>query len=140
MTQVHILAIEYPGYGVYKGKPSEENILRDAEIVYDYLVDYLEIKESQIIILGKSLGTGPSTHLAAHRNPRALILVTPYTSIRECVGDLMGFLSKYLIAERFRNIDKIGKVRFLTFVNRRFNVLYVFCMGRKTIQFLTNIR
>ena len=33
---ISLLAIEYPGYGVYvdQGGPSEEKILRDAEIVY----------------------------------------------------------------------------------------------------------
>ena len=44
--KVHILAVEYPGYGIYEGKANEENILKDSEIVYDYLVDELGIKES----------------------------------------------------------------------------------------------
>ena len=34
--------------------------------------------------MGKSLGSGPACHLASHRNPSSLILITPYTSIREC--------------------------------------------------------
>jgi hypothetical protein len=37
MLKVHILAIEYPGYGVYDGSPDAEQILLDAETVYDYL-------------------------------------------------------------------------------------------------------
>ena len=57
--------------------------------------------------MGKSLGTGPATHVAACRSPRALILVTPFTSIRDCVMDILGNFTKYLIADRFRNIDKI---------------------------------
>lgn len=32
--KVSVLAVEYPGYGVYKGDKSSEQILTDAEIVY----------------------------------------------------------------------------------------------------------
>ena len=55
--------------------------------------------------MGKSLGSGPACHLASHRNPSCLILLTPYTSIAECARDLIGSLSIYLIKDRFRNID-----------------------------------
>ena len=71
------------------------------------MVEYMKIKENNIIIMGKSLGTGPATHLAAHRNPRALILVTPFLSIRECVMDIIGGFCKYIIADKFKNIEKI---------------------------------
>ena len=97
--------MEYPGYGLYKGKPSEESILKDAETVYDYLVENMKISESNIIVMGKSLGSGPACHLASHRSPSSLILITPYTSIAECAADLVGSFCKYLIKERFRNID-----------------------------------
>ena len=55
--------------------------------------------------MGKSLGSGPATHLAAHRNPSCLILITPYTSIMECAVDLLGRACRYLLKDRFRNID-----------------------------------
>ena len=55
--------------------------------------------------MGKSLGSGLACHLASHRNPSSLILITPYTSIRECAVDLVGRFCKYMIKDRFRNID-----------------------------------
>ena len=36
--------------------------------------------------------------------------MSPYTSIRDVVKELAGSLAQYLIADRFRNIDKIIKV------------------------------
>ena len=30
MTQVHVLAMEYPGYGVYEGEPDADQIALDA--------------------------------------------------------------------------------------------------------------
>lgn len=60
--------------------------------------------------MGKSLGSGPACHLASHRNPCSLILITPYTSIRDCAVDLIGSFCKYLVNDKFRNIDLIKRV------------------------------
>ena len=36
--KMHVLAVEYPGYGLYKtSKPDEEKIKVDADTIYDYL-------------------------------------------------------------------------------------------------------
>ena len=36
---MHILAVEYPGYGLYKqSKPDENKIKEDSEIVFDYII------------------------------------------------------------------------------------------------------
>ena len=45
-TQMHVLAVEYPGYGLYKGsKPSEQMMREDAESIYDYLTTVCGIQE-----------------------------------------------------------------------------------------------
>ena len=35
--RMHVLGIEYPGYGIYKGTPTAEAILEDAICVWEYL-------------------------------------------------------------------------------------------------------
>jgi hypothetical protein len=35
---MHIISVEYPGYGVYKGDPNEAKMCEDSLIVFDYLV------------------------------------------------------------------------------------------------------
>jgi len=42
---VNILAVEYPGYGIYKGSPSDSRILEDAEDVFEYLTNELKFKQ-----------------------------------------------------------------------------------------------
>ena len=37
MLKVHVLAMEYPGYGVYEGDPDADQIALDAQNLYDYL-------------------------------------------------------------------------------------------------------
>ncbi len=37
--KMHVMAVKYPGYCLYKGSgPNEEMISEDAESIYDYLV------------------------------------------------------------------------------------------------------
>lgn len=56
--RINALAVEYPGYGIYKGKCSSEQILMDAEYVYDYLTQIVKIDQENIIIFGRSIGSG----------------------------------------------------------------------------------
>ena len=44
--QMHVLAVEYPGYGLYKtSRPDEEKMKEDADTVYDYLTQVVGVKE-----------------------------------------------------------------------------------------------
>lgn len=103
--------MEYPGYGEYDGKPNENKICKDAIRVFDYLTSVLKISPDSISVLGRSMGSGPSIHLCANRHPANLILVSPYTSIKNVSKELIGkFMSSLLIKERFSNILKIEEV------------------------------
>ena len=108
--------MEYPGYGLYKGTATEAQILEDAEIVYDFLMSNLRIQPHQIILFGRSIGSGPSTYLASKKNVGALILMSPFTSIRSVVRDLAGSWAQFLIKERFNNLEAISKVICPTFL------------------------
>lgn len=60
---------------------------------------------------GRSIGTGPATLLAASRDPCAMILVSPFMSIRDIIREQAGRLLQYVISDRFRNIDLMPQVR-----------------------------
>mmetsp|Transcript_1827 Transcript_1827/g.2455 ORF Transcript_1827/g.2455 Transcript_1827/m.2455 type:complete len:172 (+) Transcript_1827:663-1178(+) len=80
--KMHVMAVEYPGYGLYKSSgPDEQQIKQDAVIIYDYIVQCLGVAESDIIVFGRSMGSGPSSYLASVRRPYSLFLMSPYTSI-----------------------------------------------------------
>ncbi len=60
------------------------------------------------------MGTGPATHLSGEYNAYSLLLMSPYTSIKDVSRSLFGkmsFLVTPLVYERFRNIDAIKKSR-----------------------------
>ena len=103
---VSVLGMEYPGYGLYKdnGGASEAKIKEDAEYIYHYcLQNIANLKEEDILIFGRSMGSGPACWLAGKFNPGALMIMSGYASIRRVAGDLVGWLS-FIIKEQFDNI------------------------------------
>ena len=107
---IHVLAVEYPGYGIYTGKPSAEQVIGDCECVFDYLTQHLKVNPRNILVFGRSIGSGPATWLAARRKPGVLLLMSAYTSIRAVVKSLAGSICMYLVKERFKNIDLMPEV------------------------------
>ena len=71
------------------------------------------IKESDIILFGRSMGSGPTSYLSSIKNPNALLLMSPYTSIRDAAKALFGWASflSVIVYEKFRNIDTIKRAR-----------------------------
>ena len=62
----YLLITEYTGYGENEDnlKPSEEFIYKDIERVYNYVTQEMFLKPENIILYGRSLGSGPSCYLA----------------------------------------------------------------------------
>ena len=114
--EVHVVGVEYPGYGLYPGKPSAKRILSDASCVFEFFTNLLEIPVNDVILFGRSIGSGPATFLAKDRSVCALILMSAYTSIKEAARNIAGRVGKLLVKERFRNIDLIAQVFSPTFL------------------------
>ena len=75
--------IDYRGFGKSTGKRSEENFHKDSQTAYNYLKRFYGEKE--IIIYGRSIGSGFATNLAAKNSPKKLILDSPYYSMYHLV-------------------------------------------------------
>lgn len=76
--------IDYPGFGKSTGQFTEQRL-------YDYALQLYKLARTRyqpanIVIYGKSLGTGIAAQLASVRNCRYLILETPYYSMDALVG------------------------------------------------------
>lgn len=95
---------------------NEENILDDSEYIYDYLHQVLGIDQKDMMIFGRSMGSGPATHVANVREPGCLMMMSAFMSIRAIAQDQAGSLLKFLIQDRFNNIEKIKRVSCPTFL------------------------
>jgi hypothetical protein len=50
--------MEYSGYSIYNGSICSDIIKEDSHYVYNYIVNKLGFKENNIIVMGRSIGTG----------------------------------------------------------------------------------
>lgn len=74
------LFINYRGYGLSEGEPSEHIVLEDANLIYDYAAARPDVDPSNIVVLGRSLGAYFAVALATSRHVRGVILATPFDS------------------------------------------------------------
>ncbi len=73
-----VIFIDYRTYGKSTGVLSEKAIHSDAQLFYDYALKHYQ--EDEIILYGRSLGSGIATRLAAKNKPHKLILESPFST------------------------------------------------------------
>ena len=72
-----IVALHYRGYGGSAGRPPEADIPADAAGLFDQV----HARHPDVIVIGRSLGSGVAARLASTRPVSKLVLVTPYDSL-----------------------------------------------------------
>jgi acetyl esterase/lipase len=87
-TGCHVLAMEYPGFGIHAGKLTTDNCVRSAFLVYEWACQ----RSSRVFIMGRSIGTGVLGCLmrVIARPPEGIILHSPFLSIAECMAEYIG--------------------------------------------------
>ncbi len=76
-----IILINYRGYGESQGSPGQEEIYSDAIFIYDYFREKYPQTMNEVVLMGRSLGSGVATYVASQRETTRIILITPYDSI-----------------------------------------------------------
>ena len=63
--KLNVLGVEYPGYGLNwdKGICTQQRMVRDAKSVLSFVNTELNIDFKDILIFGRSMGTGVATQL-----------------------------------------------------------------------------
>ncbi len=117
---VNVLAYDYSGYGLSqpKGmKPTEQLCYRNIEAAYGYLVNVMKIPPHNIVLYGRSLGSGPSCHLARKtalegKSVAGLILHSPFLSIYRIVVDV----KSSMVGDMFRSYTTAKDIKCPVFV------------------------
>lgn len=108
---VNVMCYEYSGYGISTGKPSEKNFYADIQAAYNYLIGEEDLIPEQIVLLGRSVGSGPACELATNFAVRGLILVSPILSVLRLEKSITGSGMRLLGAnDLFENIAKISNI------------------------------
>lgn len=69
---------DYRGFGKSKGKRTQKKLFADAQMMYEWLTERYE--QDEIIVYGRSLGSGIAARIASWNQPKMLILDSPYLS------------------------------------------------------------
>jgi pimeloyl-ACP methyl ester carboxylesterase len=93
-----VFIFDYRGFGKSDGSISEDGTYLDAAGAWDYLVTQKNYRPSQIIIFGRSLGSGIASWLAREKNPVGLILESSFTSLPDLGAKIYPFFPVRLLA------------------------------------------
>ena len=96
-----VLACEYPGYGHSTGTATESSCQRAVQAAWEHLIAS-GVKPAAIVIVGRSVGGGPSTWLASTVQPAGLALIAPFTSVYR-----VAFRLPIYPRDRFPNLKRI---------------------------------
>jgi alpha/beta superfamily hydrolase len=77
-----VYAFNYRGFGESKGASSERNAKADALAIHQWVRQNHPQKDTEIALMGRSLGTAIAIWLAHAVNPCKLVLVSPFCSVR----------------------------------------------------------
>jgi len=92
--------MNYRGYGGSAGSPSEAALHNDALALYDMA----RANHQDIVLVGRSLGTGIAIRLAAQREVSRLVLVTPYDSLQELAASQFPlFPVRWLLGDKYES-------------------------------------
>jgi pimeloyl-ACP methyl ester carboxylesterase len=109
-----ILLVDYPGYGLCEGKPTEASIQRTMDAVLDALVADRGWKPEDVRrdlrVLGFSLGSGAALKLAAREPVREILLLAPFSSLRDAAKSAVGPLLARLVIDHFDNKSRIREL------------------------------
>jgi len=103
---IGVLLIEYPGYGRSEGSPSQKSITEAFIAGYDLLVSRKDVDSARIILFGRSVGCGAVCALAANKPSSALILQSPFTSVRAFASKFLA--PGFIVRDPFDNIAVVG--------------------------------
>lgn len=108
------LLIDYPGYGKCEGKASPETILQSTEKAVAQLASYLGIErthvESHLGVVGHSLGTAAALQFAVRHPVERIVLIAPFTSLRDMACRVVGIPLCYLLLHHYDNRARLSEL------------------------------
>jgi pimeloyl-ACP methyl ester carboxylesterase len=95
-----IYLLHYRGYGGSSGKPSEQVLCADALALFDKV----HTEHPNVIVVGRSLGSGLAVRLASVRPVSRLVLITPYDSLQALAVQQFPYLPvRWMLLDKFES-------------------------------------
>nr|CAG4650332.1 EOG090X09ZU [Sida crystallina] len=120
LINANILLLEYRGYGLSEGVPSESGFYKDAQAALNYLSNRTDIDTRRIWVFGRSLGGAVAIDLAS-RSCNAgkigcLLIENSFTSIPDMAKQIipwrgLKYLPLWFHKNKFQSRKKVSSVR-----------------------------
>jgi uncharacterized protein len=95
-----VFLMHYRGYGGSSGAPSEPALQADALKLFDKI----HSEHPNIVVVGRSLGSGIAIRVATQRPVSRLVLVTPYNSLQDlAAAQFPIFPVRWLLADKYES-------------------------------------
>jgi hypothetical protein len=108
------LLIDYPGYGACRGSPSPATIEASAEAAFAALAESLHsqpaLLESNLNLLCQSIGCATGLNFAVHHPVDRIILLSPFTSLRDMARLAIGWPLCWLLIHNFDNSARLREL------------------------------
>ncbi len=116
LTGLGVLIVDYRGYGLSEGSPSEKGLYLDAEAAFEHLVTELGLDPVEdIVLFGRSLGVGVAAEMATRHAVRCVILESGFTSVISMAGasrpDWLVYALMPFVGARYDTLAKISRVK-----------------------------
>ncbi len=103
----------YRGYGGSSGNPTEENLYKDSQLLFDRVC----VKHNDCSVIGRSLGSGVATYLAVTRKVNKLVLITPYDSIESIAQEQYPmFPISFILLDKYDSISQVNNIHIATLI------------------------
>ena len=110
-TGANIFIFDYRGYGESEGTASEQGTYLDSRAVIEYLSTRPDVDPDRIVYLGHSLGAAVALELALTRPPMAMVLVSPFASVRDMANLTLPFPPVgWLVRNHYDSISRIRQL------------------------------
>lgn len=103
-----VYLVNYRGYGGSSGSPEEQGLYSDALQIFEKLT----VAHSTVSIIGRSMGSGIATFLAAGQNVEKLVLVTPFDSMQSVAqGKMPIYPMALLFRDKYDSLGRVGSIK-----------------------------
>lgn len=108
------LLVDYPGYGKCAGMATIASMRASTEAALDKLAEHLgtdrRALEPKLCAIGHSLGAAVALDFAARHNVDRVLVVAPFTSLREEGARIFGGLLSHLLVENYDNRARLAEL------------------------------
>ena len=131
-----VLLIDYRGYGMSEGTPSESGAYADARAGLAHLIEERGIPVQRVVLFGRSLGGAVAVDLARNKGLAGVILESTFSSAADVARGMMGPPLAYLLRDRFDSASKTGQIDApLLFFHGDHDRFIDYALGRRLFEF-----